>query len=91
MERLEHAQIANARVNDMQAVWEHPQLKARKRWRSVNTAKGMIPALLPPGSWQDAEPRMDPVPALGEHSEAILSALGCTPDKIHELRQAGVI
>ncbi|MFM2318605.1 MAG: hypothetical protein RLZZ215_1226, partial [Pseudomonadota bacterium] len=53
--------------------------------------KGMIPALLPPGSWQDAEPRMDPVPALGEHSEAILSALGCTPDKIHELRQAGVI
>jgi crotonobetainyl-CoA:carnitine CoA-transferase CaiB-like acyl-CoA transferase len=91
VERLEHAQIANARVNDMQAVWEHPQLKARKRWRSVNTAKGMIPALLPPGSWQDAEPRMDPVPALGEHSEAILSALGCTPDKIHELRQAGVI
>ncbi|MFM2320698.1 MAG: hypothetical protein RLZZ215_3319, partial [Pseudomonadota bacterium] len=47
VERLEHAQIANARVNDMQAVWEHPQLKARKRWRSVNTAKGMIPALLP--------------------------------------------
>lgn len=91
VERLEHAQIANARVNDMQAVWEHPQLKARKRWRSVNTAKGMIPALLPPGSWQNAEPRMDPVPALGEHSEAILSALGCTPDKIHELRQAGVI
>lgn len=91
VERLEHAQIANARVNDMQAVWEHPQLKARKRWRSVNTAKGLIPALLPPGSWQDAEPRMDPVPALGEHSEAILSALGCTPDKIHELRQAGVI
>lgn len=91
VERLEHAQIANARVNDMQAVWEHPQLKARKRWRSINTAKGMIPALLPPGSWQDAEPRMDPVPALGEHSEAILSALGCTPDKIHELRQAGVI
>lgn len=91
VERLEHAQIANARVNDMQAVWEHPQLKARKRWRSVNTAKGLIPALLPPGSWQEAEPRMDPVPALGEHSEAILSALGCTPDKIHELRQAGVI
>lgn len=91
VERLEHAQIANARVNDMHAVWEHPQLKARKRWRSVNTAKGMIPALLPPGSWQDAEPRMDPVPALGEHSEAILSALGCTSDKIHELRQAGVI
>lgn len=91
VERLEHAQIANARVNDMQAVWEHPQLKARKRWRSVNTAKGMIPALLPPGSWQDAEPRMDPVPALGEHSEAILSALGCTPEKINELRQAGVI
>ena len=47
--RLDEAQIANARVNDMHEVWSHPQLKARERWTEVNTPAGMIPALLPPG------------------------------------------
>ena len=69
LDRLEAAQIANARVNTMHDVWEHPQLAARGRWREVGTPAGPVPALLPPGSW-DVEPRMDPVPALGEHTEA---------------------
>jgi len=91
IERLETAQIANAHVNDMQAVWAHPQLVARKRWREVGTAVGTVPALLPPGSWEECEPRMDPVPALGEHSEAILANLGYPASRIAELRSAGVI
>jgi crotonobetainyl-CoA:carnitine CoA-transferase CaiB-like acyl-CoA transferase len=91
IERLETAQIANAHVNDMQAVWAHPQLAARKRWREVGTATGTVPALLPPGSWEECEPRMDPVPALGEHSEAILANLGYPANRIAELRSAGVI
>jgi len=91
IERLETAQIANAHVNDMQAVWAHPQLAARKRWREVGTAVGPVPALLPPGSWEECEPRMEPVPALGEHSEAILAGLGYPASRIAELRSAGVI
>ena len=35
--RLDEAGIANAHVNDMAAVWEHPQLKARGRWTEVDT------------------------------------------------------
>lgn len=89
--RLEDAQIANAHVNDMHAVWAHPQLTARKRWREVGTSVGTVPALLPPGSWEEGEPRMDPVPALGEHSDAILAGLGYTSDRIAALRSAGVI
>ncbi|NMF97512.1 CoA transferase [Aromatoleum toluolicum] len=89
--RLEDAQIANAHVNDMHAVWAHPQLQARKRWREVGTSVGTVPALLPPGSWEEGEPRMDPVPALGEHSDAILAGLGYTSDRIAALRSAGVI
>jgi len=89
--RLEDAQIANARVNEMKDVWTHPQLKARKRWREVGTSAGNVPALLPPGGWEEGEPRMDPVPALGEHTEAILGKLGYTPAKIAELRAAGAI
>jgi itaconate CoA-transferase len=91
IERLDAAQIANAHVNDMHAVWAHPQLAARKRWREVDTSVGPVPALLPPGSWEEAEPRMDAVPALGEHSEAILATLGYSPSRIAELRSAGVI
>ncbi len=91
MERLENAQIANANVNDMHDVWEHAQLKARNRWTSVGTFTGEIPALLPPGVNSSFQPRMDAVPALGEQSESILSELGYEPEKIHNLRQNGVI
>jgi crotonobetainyl-CoA:carnitine CoA-transferase CaiB-like acyl-CoA transferase len=37
------------------------------------------------------EPRMDPVPALGEHTDAILSELGYEPERIQALRAAGII
>jgi crotonobetainyl-CoA:carnitine CoA-transferase CaiB-like acyl-CoA transferase len=90
VERLEEAQIANARVNTMHEVWEHPQLKARDRWREVGSPAGPLPALLPPGTW-DEGPRMEPVPALGEHTDAILGELGIDADAILRLRAAEAI
>ena len=42
------AGIANARMNAPEEVWEHAQLKARNRWREIDTPAGRIPALLPP-------------------------------------------
>jgi itaconate CoA-transferase len=90
MERLEHAQIANAQVNTMQEVWAHPQLKARGRWTEVGSPQGPLPAMLPPGSW-DVGPRMDPVPALGEHTDAILAELGYGAADIAALRAAQAI
>ena len=89
--RLDEAKIANAHVNTLHDVWAHPQLQARRRWREVDTAAGPVPALLPPGSWEECEPRMDPVPALGEHTAAILGALGYSESRIAELRAAGAI
>jgi itaconate CoA-transferase len=74
--RLDDAQVANARMNDMAGVWAHPQLKARGRWRSVGSPAGEIPALLPPGSNNSFDYRMDPVPAVGEHTLSILKELG---------------
>jgi len=47
--KLEEAQIANASLNDMHQFWDHPQLRARERWHSVESPNGLIPALLPPG------------------------------------------
>lgn len=89
--RLDAASIANARVNDMQGVWDHPQLKARDRWRQVGTAAGSVPSLLPPATSNAFSPRMDPVPALGEHSAGILAELGLSRESIEELRTGGVI
>jgi crotonobetainyl-CoA:carnitine CoA-transferase CaiB-like acyl-CoA transferase len=72
-------------------VWAHPQLKARDRWQQVATATGTVPALRPPGLPDDFEPRMDPVPALGAHTEAILRELGYDSARIDALRAAGAI
>jgi crotonobetainyl-CoA:carnitine CoA-transferase CaiB-like acyl-CoA transferase len=90
-QRLEQAGIANAQVNTMQEVWAHPQLKARDRWREVATPAGAIPALLPPGSWQHGAPRMDALPALGQHTDAILGHYGYSAERIAALRAEGVI
>ena len=91
LERLDDAQIANARVNTMHDVWAHPQLRARDRWREVASPAGPIPSLLPPGAWQAGEPRMDAVPALGQHTDAILSELGYSRERIVAMREAHVI
>ncbi|CAB5682766.1 Formyl-coenzyme A transferase [Delftia tsuruhatensis] len=85
VERLEQAGIANARVNDMAGLWAHPQLAARQRWRSVATPAGPVRALLPPGANSAFDYRMDAVPAVGEHSAAILAGLGWPAERISAL------
>lgn len=91
VERLENAQIANARVNDMQGVWDHPQLKARDRWREVDSPSGKLPSLLPPGHNTAFTPRMDGVPGLGQHTGGILSELGFSAQEQARLGAAGVV
>ncbi|MES2392863.1 MAG: CaiB/BaiF CoA-transferase family protein [Acidobacteriota bacterium] len=89
--RLERARIATANVNDMHAVWEHPQLKARGRWTEVETPSGFVPALLPPGLPDGCEARMDGIPALGQHTDAILGELGFSVADVSRLRDAGAV
>ena len=84
--RLDEAQIANARMNDMAGLWAHPQLKARERWRDVGSPAGEIPALLPPGRNNAFDYRMDAIPKVGEHSEAILRELGRSDAQIAALK-----
>jgi len=76
IERLDVAQIANARMNTMADLWAHPQLQARDRWAVVGSPAGDLPALLPPGKQSAFDYRMDAIPKVGEHTQAILKELG---------------
>jgi len=89
--RLEKADIANARLNTMQEFWRHPQLAARERWREVGSPGGAIDALKPPFNLSGFEPRMDAVPAVGEHTRALLLELGYTAGDIHDLAAQGAV
>jgi itaconate CoA-transferase len=90
MARLDAADIANANVNTMADIWTHPQLVARDRWTTVDTPAGPVPALQPPGMGGDHPARMGPVPALGEHTAAILCELGYA-DRADELVERKVV
>lgn len=89
--RLDAAQIANAHVNGVADLWQHPQLRARGRVASVDSPAGPLAALLPPGVHSAFDYRMDPIPAVGQHTEAILRELGRDSGAVAALRQAGAI
>jgi len=91
IERLEAADIANARLNDMSQFWRHPQLAARGRWAKVGSPAGELDLLKPPFNLSGFEPRLDPVPALGEHSRAILAELGYSEQEVDALGKARTI
>ncbi|MFF5898523.1 CaiB/BaiF CoA transferase family protein [Streptomyces argenteolus] len=90
--RLEAAGIACARLNTVADVAAHPQLAARDRWREVSTPAGALRTLLPPITLPGGAPTpMGAVPALGEHTDATLRALGMTDGQTAALRRDGVI
>jgi len=91
VDRLESSQIANARMNTVHEFLEHPQLAARGKWREVDSPVGPLRALLPPFGFDDIEPRMGGIPALGEHTDRILTELGFEPDTIAGWRKAGIV
>ncbi|MGI5483615.1 CaiB/BaiF CoA transferase family protein [Streptomyces lavendofoliae] len=92
IDRLEAAGIACARLNSVADVAAHPQLAARDRWREVDTAVGPLRAMLPPITLPGGpESRMGAVPALGEHTEAVLRELGVPENVRVELRREGVV
>lgn len=89
--RLEEAQIANARMNSVGEFITHPQLTARDRWRDIDSEAGSLRALLPPVDMEGVDPVMGAVPALGQHSHAILGELGFDRDTIAGWEREGLI
>ena len=91
VKKLDAAGIANGRLNEVGEVWNHVQLRERDRWREINTPAGPVRALLPPFTFTDVEAAMGDVPALGQHTDAILQELGYSPAEIGALRAAAAV
>lgn len=90
-QRLEEARIAHARLNSVEEFLEHPQLAARSRWQQIDSPVGELRALVPPVTMDSVEPVMGAVPALGQHTEAILKELGFSADTIAEWKKNKMI
>jgi crotonobetainyl-CoA:carnitine CoA-transferase CaiB-like acyl-CoA transferase len=89
--RLDAARIAHAGMSAMPDFVAHPQLTARGRWRDIDSPAGPLKALAPPVQIDDLEPMMGAVPALGAHTDTILSELDFSRDQIAAWRTEGTI
>jgi itaconate CoA-transferase len=78
LQLLDQAGIANARLRTPAELTRHPQLHARGRLQAVRTPGGDMDAFLPPVETDGQDPVMGPVPALGEHTEAVAAEFGIT-------------
>jgi itaconate CoA-transferase len=91
IDRLEQAQIANARMNTVEELIHHPQLAARDRWRDVSSPAGEVRMLKPPFNFEGMDVPMTAIPKVGEHTDAILGELGIEQATIAQWRGAGII
>ena len=90
-DRLDAAQIANARMNTVDEFIDHPQLSARGKWQEVDSPAGPLRALVPPFGFDDVSPRMGRIPDIGEHTDKILTELGFDADTIGRWRREGIV
>ncbi|GAA4742970.1 CaiB/BaiF CoA-transferase family protein [Gordonia alkaliphila] len=89
--RLADTGVPAAAIKDVGTAVEHPQLRARDRWRTVDTEHAAVEALLPPATFADFEAPMGAVPALGADTRTVLASMGCSPDEIDALVADGVV
>ena len=91
LKRLDQAKVANARLNAIEDIWQHPQLAARDRWVNVDSPQGKISALKPVGLVNAEDFVMNPIPDVGEHTQSILLELGYSQEAIDQMSANGVV
>jgi itaconate CoA-transferase len=89
--KLDAAQIANARINSVAEFIDHPQLAGRHAWTHIDSPVGPLRALIPPVRMEGVEPVMGGVPALGEHTDRVLSELGFDEKTVKQWRSDGIV
>ncbi len=89
--RLEAADVPYGDVLEVADFLDHPQLAARDRWREVDSPAGPIKVIVPALDLEGMPPRMDPIPDVGEQTDAILAELGYDPESIAALHAAHAV
>jgi crotonobetainyl-CoA:carnitine CoA-transferase CaiB-like acyl-CoA transferase len=85
------ASIGNAKYNQVKDVIDHPQLSQRGRWVDIDSPVGPLRELLAPPIVEGWDQRTDPIPSVGQHTDAILSELGYDDASVGALRTSGAI
>jgi crotonobetainyl-CoA:carnitine CoA-transferase CaiB-like acyl-CoA transferase len=91
LQRLEVARLPHGLVRNIGGVLSHPQLIARNMIAQVDSPVGPVPVIASPLHLSSSPPRLDPIPALGQDTKAILQELGYSHTEIERLRADGVI
>ena len=91
VDRLERGKIAYGRMRSVAEFIAHPQLQARGRWGEMESPAGRLWALRPPVDIAGVAPEFGAIPAVSQHTDAILGELGYSGEKIAALRRQGVV
>jgi itaconate CoA-transferase len=91
IQQLDQHQVASARISSVHDLINHPQLAERDCWQEVDSPAGPLKMLLPVSRMAGVEPRMDPIPALGEHTAAVLAEFGFDESAITAMRSRGAL
>lgn len=91
LRRLEESRLPYGLVRGIGQVLAHPQIAARHVVRQVQSPVGTVPVIASPLRLSASPIRLDPIPALGQDTEAILKELGYTEPEIERLRADGAI
>jgi itaconate CoA-transferase len=85
------AGLGHARLNRPTEILSHPQLAQRGRWQQIGSPAGPVLGLLPPPEVDGWDWRLDPIPALGQHTEQVLRELGFGTEDLAAMRAEDVI
>jgi itaconate CoA-transferase len=91
LDRLRENRLPHGEVKGIAEVLAHPQVIARQMIREMESPVGRVPVVASPLRLSDSPPRLDPIPALGQDTVAILREIGYSDGEIENLRRNQVI
>jgi crotonobetainyl-CoA:carnitine CoA-transferase CaiB-like acyl-CoA transferase len=91
LERLEKSRLPHGLVRGIGEVLAHPQVIARRMIQQVESPVGPVPVIASPLHLSASPERLDPIPTLGQDTEAILNELGYSSEQIRQMRNDRVI
>jgi itaconate CoA-transferase len=89
--RLAESRLPHGQINGIAGVLAHEQTKARGMIREVDSPVGIVPTIASPLRLSDSPARLEPIPALGQDTEAVLRELGYTEEDLADLRRLSAI